>query len=53
MNSYRVEVKELQHAPGTKNVVLVDVADFATMNRWASLDQELSKYRETCYMSMC
>lgn len=50
VNSYRVEVKELQHRPGTKDVVLVNVADIDTKKKWASLDQALSKYWANCIL---
>ena len=43
MNGYRVEIKELQHRAGTKDVVLVDIADFSTETEWASFDQVLSR----------
>ena len=44
VNGYLVEVKELQHRPGTKDVVLVDVADIETQMKWASIDQALSRF---------
>ena len=50
MNGYLVEVKELQHRPGTKDVVLVDVADVETQMKWASINQELSKCKD-CFES--
>lgn len=43
VNGYQVEVKELQHSPDTKDVVLVDVATLNTKMKWASLDQGLRK----------
>lgn len=44
VNGYGVEVKELRHRPGTKDVILVNVADFDTKIRWAFLDQALSEH---------
>ena len=40
---YQVEVKELQHKDGTKDVVSVDITDFNTKLQEASLNGGLSK----------
>lgn len=47
VNEYRVEVKELQQSPGTSDIVLVDVANFHSMMEQASLEQGLSKLRNS------
>ena len=49
VNNYQVEVKELQHSPGTKDVILVDVTNFYTNLTWAYLDQGLSKHCEVTH----
>ena len=40
---YQVEVKELQHRPGTKDVTTIDITDFNTKMEEATLNEGLSE----------
>lgn len=46
VTGYRVEVKELQEDPDTKDVTSVIIADFNTTSKWALVDQGLGKRYE-------